>query len=166
MSVVDQFNQELSEFWSQRTAQERQFLSIGGFCVGVTLIYLLLIAPALQGRAQYEKAMPDLRAQVAAMQALVKEAQGFLNQPPANIQPLTKESLETLLNQRGLPPTNIALTSEFVKVQLVNVQFANLITFLGEIQKIQRVSVLDAAIVSQDTVGSVNATLTLKQITP
>ncbi len=164
MSAVEQMNQAIADFWEARSAQERRFLSLGSLFVGAALVYTVLLAPALKGRDQYEKSIPELRQQVAAMQAMVKEAQGFLSQAPGNTSPLTKDTLEALLNQRGLPPASVSVTSDFAKVQLTNVPFANLVNFLVEIQKIQRVTVLDASIMPQAVEGSVNAALTLKQL--
>ncbi|MEN9866506.1 MAG: hypothetical protein RL748_2096, partial [Pseudomonadota bacterium] len=48
-------------------------------------------------------------------------------------------------------------------VKLTNVPFANLAAWLSEVQKTSRISVLEASIVAQPTVGNINANLTLKQ---
>lgn len=161
--ILDQFSHIWSNFWLARSAQERKFLRVAFVVVLAALIYALLIAPALRGRAQLEKDLPNLRQQASELQALSREAQTLASQTPANIPPMSKESLETALTQRGMPPQAVVMTGDFAKIQLVNMPFANLLSWIDETQKNQHISVLDANIVAQPTAGLVNATLTLKQ---
>ncbi len=164
MSALDQFKQQFDSYWQERSAQERKTLTLGALFVLAVLIYLALIAPAWEGKKQLEAEIPKLRMDAAQMQALIGEAKqyaGLAQNAPA---PVTKDVLEAMMNQRGLPPANIAVTSDYIKVQMSNVPFANLVTWIGEIQKVHRLMVLDATIVSQATLGNVNANLTLRQI--
>ncbi len=159
----EQISQSWSAFWLQRTAQERTLLRWCAVVVLAAMVYFVLLAPALNGRAQLTKTLPDLRLKAAEIQNLAKEAQLYLNQAPPAVKSMTKESLETALTQRGLTVQSVSLTSDFAKVQLAAVSFAGLINWLDEEQKINRIIVLDAAIVAQPVAGMVNATLTLKQ---
>lgn len=161
--ILDQFSQIWSNFWLARSVQERKFLSVAFVAVFAALIYMLLIAPALRGRAQLEKNLPILRQQTSELQAMSREAQALSTQAPANIPPMSKESLEAALTHRGITPQAVVMTGDFAKIQLTAVPFANLLSWMDETQKSQRISVLDANIVAQETAGMVNATLTLKQ---
>ncbi len=163
-SATEQLREQFDTFWQERTQSERRMLSICAVFVGAVVLYLLLFGPALKGRAELEKNLPQWNQEAAQMQALLREAQQFANTAQASVTPITKESLESMLNQRGLPPANIAVTSDFAKVQLNNVPFAQLVSWLGEVQKIHRITVLDANFVAQAKQGDVNANLTLKQL--
>lgn len=163
MTALEQFKQQFDSYWEARSAQERKLLSFGAVFVVATLVYLTLIAPAFEGRRQLEEDMPKLRLQAAQMQALIMEAKQYAALAQVSTPPATKETLEAMMNQRGLPPTNITVTNDFTKVQMSNVPFANLISWVGEVQKVHRLMVLDATVVSQATLGNVNANLTFRQ---
>jgi general secretion pathway protein M len=163
-SASAQLRESFDAFWEERTLSERRMLTLCALFVGAVLVYLILFAPALKGRVEAEKNLPQLHQEAAQMQALLAEAKQYASQAAPSITPMTKDSLEAMLTQRGLPPATIAVTSDFAKVQLSNIPFATLASWLGEVQKIHRISVLDANIVPQATLGNVNATLTLKQL--
>lgn len=150
-------------FWQERTQQERKLISIVTVFGLMGLLYLLAFAPAMTGHAQLQKDLPKIRQEAAQTQSLIQEAQRYASITPSNVTPITKESLESMLSQRGLTPTSVSFTSDFAQVKLSNVSFANLASWLAEVQKTSRISVLEASIVAQSTVGNVNASLTLRQ---
>ena len=163
MSAMDQFKQQFDSYWQARSAQERKILTLGAVFVLAVLIYLALIAPALEGKKQLDEEIPKLRLEAAQMQALIAEAKQYAGLAQTPVPQVTKEVLEPMLTQRGLTPGNIAVTSDFTKIQLTNVPFAALASWIAEVQKVHRLTVLDATIVAQATLGNVNASLTLRQ---
>lgn len=154
-------------FWGARTEQERRFLAIGGIIVGLALVYAVLIDPALTGREQLRKALPQLRQETAQMQALAAQAAQLGAQPPAQLQPLSRERLNAALAARGLDAQNLAVTGDYVKVDFKGVQFAGLVTWLDVARRDERLAVQEAKISAQggreDSAGLVDATLTLRQ---
>jgi len=150
-------------FWQARTEQERRFLAVGGAVVGLALFYSLLIAPALDGRARLDKELPQLRQQVAEMQAMAREAATLQGQGNIAPPPMTKDSLNAGLAARGLNPQSVTITGEYAKLQFSGAQFAGLVVWLDAIRNDSRIAVVDASFTAQDTPGMVNATLTLRQ---
>ncbi len=150
-------------FWQERSQQERKMISFAAIFGLAAVLYLLAFAPAMDGHAQLQKDLPKLRQEAAQTQALIQEAQRYASVAPPNVTPITKESLEQMMSQRGLTPASMSFTSDFAVVKLNNVSFANLASWLAEVQKTSRISVLEASIVAQSTVGNVNASLTLRQ---
>lgn len=150
-------------FWTDRSTQERKQLLIIGSVILLALLYLLLIDPALSGREQLRKSLPELRQKAAEMQQLSRDAIAL----SANIAPpppvLSKEGMEASLATRGLKPQSVVVTEEVVRIQLSSVSFAALVDWLGEVQKTVRLSVIDTSITAQTASDSVNATLTLRQ---
>ena len=73
-NTVNQVKDQFSLYWMARTEQERKFLSIGAGVALCALVYALFIGPALDGRAELRRALPEMRLQAAAMQALALEA--------------------------------------------------------------------------------------------
>lgn len=161
---MDELRQAWANFWDIRSEQEKKILAVVGSLLLAGLIYLLLLEPALSGRKMLERQLPNLRMQAAQLQELVREAQALSGRagPPATA--LSKEAVESSLNQRLMKAQNIGMVGDQVKLQLNEVQFGNLLSWLDEMQKSSHISVLDANIVSQATPGVVNATLSLRQL--
>src|SRR4051812_2037151 len=97
---LNQLREQLRVTWLARTEQERTFLSAGGAVVVVALIYSVLIGPALSGRAQLEKALPELRQKAAQMAGLGAEAAELARQPATQPAPMTREALAASLSAR------------------------------------------------------------------
>lgn len=150
-------------FWSDRSVRERKQLLLMATVIVLALLYLLLVVPALSGRAQLRKSLPELRQKSADMQLLVREAATLSATvvPPPIL--LSKESVDAALGGHGLKAQSIVVTEDVVRVQLNAASFSSLVDWLADVQKTMRLSVIDASIVAMPTVDSVNATLTLRQ---
>lgn len=162
-SVLDQSMQSFSEFWAVRDARERAMLAVAALVVTLGLIYAMLINPALAGRERLNKNLPELRQQVAQMQALSKEAASFSGNPATPLIAVSKQNIEAALARNGLKPQSVMLTGDFAKVQLASVSFAGTLNWLDEMQKNALLSVTDANIVALAQPDMVNATFTLRK---
>lgn len=162
-SLLDQSRQSLAEFWIARDARERAMFAVAAVAVALSLFYALLIDPALTGRGQLNKNLPELRRQVAQLQELAKEAATFSGKsaPPATA--TSEESIKTALVRKSLKPQSVLLTGDLVKVQLAAVSFSGTLAWLDDMQKFARLSVVDANIVALAQPDTVNATFTLRQ---
>jgi general secretion pathway protein M len=160
---ANHLKQGIASFWNDRNPRERNILVIGGLALLLILYYLLFIDPAYSGRKDLEKKLPSLRQQTAEVQALSREAQqlGSRTQPPPPL--LTKESIDTALNSRGLKAQNVLVTGEVVKVQFTAASFSGITDWLADAQKTARLSVVDANVEAQEKPDTVNATVTLRQ---
>ncbi|GAB3448205.1 type II secretion system protein GspM [Massilia solisilvae] len=152
-------------YWMARTEQERRTLSIGAGVLLLALAYLVLIAPAWEGRAELRRTLPQLRQQAAQLLALADEARSLAAQPAPQVAPMTREALLASLTARGINPASLTLTGEYAKAQLNNVSFANLMAWLDAQRRESRVQLQDGAITALPVAGQVDATLTLRQAT-
>lgn len=150
-------------YWLARTDQERKFLTIGAVVVLVSLVYALLLAPAIEGRDSLRRSLPALRQQAAQLQTLAAEASTLAANPAPQVPPMTSDSLSASMAQRGLKAGSITMTGEYAKVQLNDVSFANLVAWLDAQRRENRVQVQDAVFTALAAAGQVNATLTLRQ---
>lgn len=162
-SAVGRYTQPLQDYWSVRNARERRLLSIAVAVIGLALIYLILIDPALEGRAQLNKSLPNLRQQVAQMQAMSREAASLSGQDTPAVEPVSRTNVEAALARSGLKAQNLTVNNETVIVQLSAVSFSQLLNWLQEMQKTAMTTVVESNIVAQNQPDSVNATLTLRQ---
>lgn len=163
MNSISRLQFTVFTFWSERNARERLMLAGAAAFALLGLVMVLLIDPALSGRAQLSKTLPELRQQAAAMQALAKEAAALNGREAVAPPPLTRESIEAALGRKGLNAQNIVITGDFAKLQLNAVPFSGLLDWLAEEQRNSRISVQEATINSLPTPGLVVATLTLRQ---
>lgn len=164
-SSLSTFKSQLALAWHARTEQERKFLVVGAGVVLGALVYMLFIGPAVTGRAQLEKALPQLRQDAAQLRSMAVEAGELSRQPPAQGTPMSREGLTASLTAMGLTPQSVTMTGEFAKVQLSAVPFASLVGWLDGQRREGRISVQEASISAQSDSGGgkVDATLTLRQ---
>lgn len=160
---VGQLRERALAWWVARSEQERKFLGIGAVVVLLALAYLVLIAPAMEGRAQLRRSLPQLRQQAAQLKELAGEAQQLNNQPVPQVAQMTRESLTASMATRGLSPASLSMSGEYAKLQFNGVSFANLVTWLDAQRRENRVAVQDAAFTALAAAGQVDATLTLHQ---
>lgn len=160
--------QAASRFWAERNLREQRILLAGMAAILAALIYLLLVAPAQDGIARYQRSLPELRQQVAQLQALTQEAvmlpQGDGAAPAAV--PLSRETLEAALQRRGLKAENTSVAGEIVRLQLPGASFSALTEWLNEARATFQLTVTEANITAQPTPDIVNASLTLRQQKP
>ena len=166
MSIATTFGglrERATAYWIARSAQERKFLLVGGIVVALALLYLVLLEPALEGRDTLRRSLPELRQQAAQLEALAGEARAVAGAPAPVVAPLTRDALAASMKARGLDPASLSMSGEYAKIQLNGVSFANLMAWLDGQRRESRLVVQDAQFSAQNTLGQVDATLTLRQ---
>jgi len=161
--LLQQSGQSLAEFWAARDTRERALLAAAAIAVVLGLYYALLVAPALTGRDQLHKNLPELRQQAAQLQALAQEAAVFSGKSAPVAAAVSEESIRTALAHKGLQPQSVTLSGELAKVQLTAVSFSGMLEWLDDMQKTAKLSVVDANIVALPQPDRVNAALTLRR---
>ncbi|WP_426116362.1 type II secretion system protein GspM [Massilia sp. PWRC2] len=162
-SRIAQVKAQLTLAWLARTAQERKLLTIGAGVVAGALIYVLFINPAVTGRSQLQKALPQLRQDAAQLRSMALEASELARLPPAQGAPMSREALAASLTQMGMTAQSLSMTGEFAKLTLTGVPFASLVGWLDAQRRDGRINVQDASISAAGEGGKVDATLTLRQ---
>lgn len=162
-SILNSYKDSLAAFWQQRDARERGMLTLAAAVIGLALIYVVLIGPAMSGRAQLDKSLPPLRLQAAEMQLLAKQATQFVKVGATPALPVSRESIEAALARKGLKAQNIVLSGDMIKVQLASASFAAALDWLDDMQKNARLTVVETSFTALAPVDTVNATLTLRQ---
>ena len=163
MNALQRLRQAVLLFLAARDRRERIMLGWGAAALALALVYALLIDPALGGRAQLRKSLPDLHQQVAELQVLASEAAALGDKAAAPALAVSKQSIETSLARSGLVAQSVVVTGDFVKVQLAAAPFAGIVGWLNDMQTGARLAVSEAAVTALAEPGSVNATLTLQR---
>jgi len=156
--------QSATAFWAERNQRERTMLLVAGVVVVIALFYLVLIAPAMSGRADMTKRLPALRQQAAELQALSKDTAALSTKASAPVTKITRENVEASLSRQGLKAQNIVFAGEdTVRLQFTGASFSTLVSWFDHVQRSARVSVIDATIDPQTQPDTVNAGVTLRQ---
>mgnify|MGYP001342183857 CR=1 FL=1 len=162
-SLLGQIKLSFAEFWSARELRERKMIAIAAMLIALSLIYVVLISPAITGRELLHKNLPVLREQVTHMQSLSKQVASYGEQMPPVVSALSQASITAALARLNLKAQNITVTSDFAQVQLADVSFASTLNWLKEMQKTELISVSEATITALAQPDKVDAKLTLQQ---
>ncbi|WP_426101703.1 type II secretion system protein GspM [Massilia sp. TSP1-1-2] len=169
VSAMAQFCEQVTLYWLARTEQERKYLTIGGATIVGALVYMLFIAPPVEGRARLNAQLPAMRVEASKMQALALEAGELARQPVLQVTPMTRETLTASLTARSLAPTSLVMSGEFAKIQFNGVAFAGLYSWIDAQRRENRIDVQEIAVTAGAgagaTAGQVDAAVTLHQIT-
>jgi general secretion pathway protein M len=165
VTIVAQLRDQVALFWLARTEQERKYLTVGGCAVLGALIYMLFIAPPLEGRAKLRAELPQLYEKAAKMQALALEAGQLAGAPAPQVMPMTRESLTASLATRSITAASVNASGDVAKLQLNGVSFASLYAWLESQRRENRIVAEDVGVTASTPAGQVDAVLTLRQNT-
>lgn len=151
-----------SRFWNERTPRERITLIAGGALLLAVLIWWLLIDPALDGRARWQKDLPALRADYAQMESLAQQ----VSAAPAStgaVKPADRASITRSLNDAGLNPQSLNVDDELIRARFNDVSFAALTDWLQRAQRESRLVVSEASVNARERIDRVDASLSLRK---
>ncbi|SAK39696.1 general secretory pathway protein M [Caballeronia catudaia] len=159
-----EIGRSLSEFWEVRTPREKTLLMWGGIVLGITLVYLVLWAPAYEGRARLRQTLPAMQRQLATMNAQANEARSL--EPAAEgVMPTggaLRDALAKSLADNGMQPTQIQVIGAAVQIQLKNASFPNWTMWLDDARKQFKVQVSEARVTALKQDGQVDLTASLQ----
>jgi general secretion pathway protein M len=153
-----------AEFWDGRTQREKTLLMWGGFAAAVALVYLVLWAPAFEGRNRLRESLPAMQRQLAQMTAQADEARSLAG----NAQGVTptggalRDALSKSLADNNMPPTQVQVVGAAVQFQLKNASFPVWIVWLDDVRKQFKVQVSEAHITALKPDGQVDLTASLQ----
>ncbi|SAL14989.1 general secretory pathway protein M [Caballeronia cordobensis] len=159
-----EIGRSLSEFWEVRTPREKTLLMWGGIALGIALVYLLLWAPAYEGRARLRQSLPAMQRQLATMNAQANEARS-LAPATEGVMPTggaLRDALAKSLADNGMQPTQIQVIGAAVQIQLKNASFPNWTMWLDDARKQFKVQVSDARVTALKQDGQVDLTASLQ----
>jgi general secretion pathway protein M len=154
----------LSEFWEVRTPREKTLLMWGGLALGLVLVYLVLWAPAYEGRARLRESLPAMQRQLATMTAQANDARSLA--PAAEgVMPTggaLRDALAKSLADNGMQPTQVQVIGAAVQIQLKNASFPNWTMWLDDARKQFKVQVSEAHVTALKPDGQVDLTASLQ----
>jgi len=161
--LIEQSGQSFSKFWSMRDVRERKVFIAASLLLLLTLIYALLIAPALNGREQLNRSLPLLRQQVAQLQELSKKAAELSGKPLQTVADISRKEIETTLARNNLKSQTLHLNGDYVTLRLASVSFASTLSWLEDMQVSTQLFVVETKIIALAQPDKVDVTMTLRQ---
>lgn len=154
----------ISDFWRQREPRERRLLGAALAIAALGLLYLLLIEPAMEARAQLQKSLPVLRQQVGQMQEMARELRASaVDQNAPQLEIVSRENIESSLERAGLNAQNLTVSGDTARVQFSDASFSTILVWLDQVRQSLALTVEESSIVAQTQLDLVNANLTLRQ---
>lgn len=157
-------NDTWAEFWTARTQREKTILMWGGLAVGIAVVYLVLWAPAYEGRARLRNNLPAMQAQLAQMTAQANEARSLsgAGQGATPTGGALRDALSQSLTNNNLGNAQVQLVGTAVQVQLKNASFPSWTVWLDDVRKQFKVQVVETHVTAQQPDGQVDLTALLQ----
>ncbi|MBC3934968.1 type II secretion system protein M [Undibacterium sp. CY7W] len=150
-------------YWNARNPREQKMLSAAAVVLLLTLLFMILIDPALSGVARLQKEIPQNRQKLAEMTAMNNQYAQLAANLNQMVEPVSRESIENSLSARGMKAQTLSVVDEVVRLQIQSASYANVMEWLVELQKSARVVVDEAKLNALPETGQVNVNLTLRQ---
>lgn len=155
--------------WQSMQPRERRVIVVAALVLLAALLYLLVYEPAAEGRRKVRRELPQLRAQVAQMDAMVAEAKRLGRNVVGVEKPeQLREQLARSVEATGLKPNlaELKLNGELIDMQFKAVPFGAWLAWFEAAQRETRVRAVDVAISRQDAAGLVDVRAALEPPRP
>jgi general secretion pathway protein M len=119
--------------WRALAPRERRLLSVLGVLVGLLLLWLLLVQPALRTLREAPVEIDRLEAQLQRMQRLATEAHDLAATPPVPLAQ-SQEALRSAVQRLGEQRAKVTVAGERATVTLTGVEGQQLRDFLAEVR--------------------------------
>jgi len=155
----------LLSFWNERAPREKTVLALLGAVVGLAIVYLALIEPAVTGIQRLERGLPQTRTQAAQLDALLGEVKTLKARPQvATVSPAeARGAIDKSLAAAGLKAARIVpLSDGDLQITLSNVPFASWVVWLAGIERELGARAISVTANSAGTPGQVDVELALR----
>lgn len=148
------------QWWRSLDNRERRMVMGGAVVLLLAVGYLLAFEPAWVGRQKLAQELPQLRSQLAQMDALSNEARKISGAAgPSESSATLRQIVEASISSAGLKPfmTQGSFQGDLIEVKFNAAPFALLATWLASTVRETRVRVVDANVQREATAGLVTA---------
>jgi general secretion pathway protein M len=153
-----------AEFWSGRTQREKTLLMWGSLIAAILIVYLVLWAPAYEGRARLRDSLPAMQRTLAQMTAQANEARS-LSGGGQGVMPTggaLRDALAKSLTDNNIVATQVLTTGGAVQIQLKNASFPAWTSWLDDVRKQFKVQVAETHVTALKPDGQVDLTASLQ----
>ncbi len=153
----------LASAWGARNQREKLLLAMMAVLITGLLGWLVLINPALHGRAYWQRQLVVMQDNLSHMRYLMTEISKLPVRTKASLSTVSRQQLESNLNDKGLQADNLEIADNHVKARFIDISFASFTELLHQWQTTSQLIVEDITVTARDRIDRVDAHVTLKQ---
>jgi general secretion pathway protein M len=152
-----------SQYWSSLGGREKRLVVGMGSVVLAAIVYLLCFEPAWQGRKKLATELPQLRAEVAQVDALNAEIRRTAASASATgVLRGLRDEVEKSLARAGMKAATLTGSDDGVDVRLAGIGFDQLLLWQQAVQKDLRLRTTKVTVARDSKAGLVTAQLLLE----
>lgn len=149
--------------WQVRNQREKQGLTLAAAVLISWLGWVLLVNPALRGRAHWQRELPTMQNELSQMRSLLKDI-GKLPPPSKEASlPVSRQTLESSLTEKGLRAENLEIADGHVKARFIDISFSSFAELLQQWQIASQLVVEEVTVTARDRIDRVDVSVSLKR---
>lgn len=155
----------LLAFWNDRAPREKAVLAALGAVLALALGFVLAVEPPLDGIRRLHAGLPQTRAQVAQLEALLAEAKGLKARPQVATVSAgeARSALEKSLGSAGLKAARIVpLSDGDLQLTFADVSYAQWSAWLAGVERELGARAISVSANSNGAPGQVDVELALR----
>jgi len=155
----------LMQRWQLLAVRERRVVIGAAVLLAVVAVWLTLFEPAWQARAALRGELPQLRSQLASIDALADEAQRLSSVPAGSDSPQARKTqIERSIEASGLSPslTQLSVNGSLFDLRFDRVSHAAWLAWLDTTTREMRLRVADVTVTREAEHGLVSVRLALE----
>jgi general secretion pathway protein M len=154
----------ISKAWQPRNQREKQLLTFTGALVISVVGWLLLIDPALRGRAYWQQELPAMKEAISQMRYLSTEIGKLPVKTHGSGVGLSRQALEASLSDKGIKADTLEITDSHVNAHFVDISFASFTELLKQWQISSQLMVEEITVTARDRIDRVDVRVSLKRV--
>jgi len=153
----------ITKAWQVRNQREKQGLTLAAAILISWLGWVLLVNPALRGRAHWQRELPTMQNELAQMRSLLTDIGKQPELSKASRVELSRQALESSLNEKGLRAENLQIVDGHVKARFIDISFSAFAELLQQWQIASRLVVEEVTVTARDRIDRVDVSVSLKR---
>jgi len=149
--------------WQVRNQREKQWLTLVAAILIAWLGWVLLVNPALRGRAHWQRELPTMQNELAQMRSLLTDIGKEPVRSKESRLGLSRQTLENSLNEKGLRAEHLEITDGHVKARFIDISFSTFAELLQQWQIASQLVVEEITITARDRIDRVDVSVSLKR---
>jgi type II secretory pathway component PulM len=154
----------IAKTWQVRNQREKQLLTIAAALLISWLGWVLLVNPALRGRAHWQRELPGMQSELAQMRSLLTEMAKLPAHSKESRLALSRQTLESSLTEKGLKAEQLEITANQVNARFIDISFASFAELLQQWQITSQLVVDEVTITARDRIDRVDVRVSLKRL--
>ena len=153
----------IAKAWQVRNQREKQGLTLAAAVLISWLGWVLLVNPALRGRAHWQRELPTMQNELSQMHSLLKDIGKLPPDSKKSSLPVLRQTLESSLTEKGLRAESLEIADGRVKARFVDISFSSFAELLQQWQIASQLVVEEVTVTARDRIARVDVSVSFKR---